>query len=193
MLNRLLDYLITSLTMRHSFLDKTESILDINYRAFYRIHGTDSTASFHASPLFSSPRNDKLMQIFLSYYEQIKTSIGNFFLSTHCRILSCDHTFKVTKQIGIIRGSDSAFMNQLQNLYVGLNENGEVVMWRLTRSTSLDEIDDLVLDLKERLTTSRDNLEMIIVDDCCPVKNVYHRYFSRVSQVRYFSCGSENR
>ena len=32
--NRLLDYVITSLTMGHSFLDITESILDMNYRAF---------------------------------------------------------------------------------------------------------------------------------------------------------------
>ena len=90
--NRLLDYLITSLTMGHSFLDITESILDINYRAFYRIHGTDSTASFHESSLYSSPSNDKLMQIFLSYYEQIKVSLDNFFLATRCHILSCDHT-----------------------------------------------------------------------------------------------------
>ena len=88
-----------------------------------------------------------------------------------CRILSCDHTFKVSKHIGIIRGSDSVFVPQLQNLYVGLNENGEVVMRRLTTSTSCDEIDDLVLDFKERLTISGDTLEMIVVDDCCHVKN----------------------
>ena len=53
-------------------------------------------------------------------------------------------------------------MPQFQNLYVGLNENGEVVMWRLTKSTSCEEIDDLVLDLKERLTISGDTLEIIL-------------------------------
>ena len=72
-------------------------------------------------------------------------------------------------------------MPQFQNLYVGLNENGEVVMWRLTTSTSCDEIDDLVLDFKERLTISGDTLEMIVVDDCCHVKNFYHRFFPHVS------------
>ena len=179
--NRLLDYLITSLAMGHSFLDITESILDMNYRAFYRIHGADSTASFHESSLYSCPSNDKLIQIFLSYYEQIKVSLDNFFSATRCRILSCDHTFKVSKHIGIIRGSDSVFVPQFQNLYVGLNENDEVVMWRLTTSTSCDEIDDLVLDFKERLTISGDTLEMIVVDDCCHVKNFYHRFFPHVS------------
>jgi len=105
--NRLLDYLIMSLTMGHSFLDITESILDMIYCAFYHIHGTDSMASFHESSLYSSPSNDKLMQIFLCYYEQIKVLLDNFFLATRCRILSCDHTFQLSKHIGIICSSDS--------------------------------------------------------------------------------------
>lgn len=70
--NRLVDYFITSLTMGQRFLDITESILNIKYRAFYGIHVTDSTTSFHKSTLYSSPGNDKLMQIFLFYYELIK-------------------------------------------------------------------------------------------------------------------------
>ncbi|XP_078346062.1 uncharacterized protein LOC144631498 isoform X2 [Oculina patagonica] len=53
-------------------------------------------------------------------------------------------------------------------------------MWRLTRSTSCDEIDDLVLDLKERLTICGDTLEMIVVDDCCHIKNFYHRFFPNI-------------
>ena len=63
--NHLLDYVITSLTMGHSFLDITESILAMNYRAFYRVNGNIPTASFYDSPLYSSPGNDKLVQIFL--------------------------------------------------------------------------------------------------------------------------------
>lgn len=90
--NCLLDFLITSLTMGHSFLDITESLLAMNYRAFYRIYGTDPTTSFHDSPLYSSPGNDKLMQIFLCYYNQIKASINKFFSSSRCPIYSCDHT-----------------------------------------------------------------------------------------------------
>ena len=108
--NRLLDYVITSLTMGHSFLDITESILAMNYCAFYRRNGNILTASFYDSPLYSSPGNDTLMQIFLSYYERIKASITNFFLATRCCILSCHHTFKVSEHIGIIQDSDSVFV-----------------------------------------------------------------------------------
>ena len=120
------------------------------------------------------------MQIFLSYYEQIKASITNFFMATRCRILSCDHTFKVSKHIGIIRDSDSAFVNQFQNLYVALNENGEVLTWKLTTSTELKQIDHIILDLKERFSISGDKLDMILVDDCCHVRNFYQCYFPHV-------------
>ena len=78
------------------------------------------------------------MQIFLSYYEQIKASITNFFLATRCRILSCDHGFKVSEHIGIIQDSDSAFVNQFQNLYVAT-------------STELKQINHIIPDLKERI------------------------------------------
>ena len=63
--NRLLNYVITWLTMGHSFLGIRESILAMNYCAFYRINGNIPTASFYDSPLYSSPGNDKLVQIFL--------------------------------------------------------------------------------------------------------------------------------
>lgn len=57
--NRLLDYVITLLTMGHSFRDIRESILAMNYCAFYHINGNIPTASFYDSPLYSSPGNDK--------------------------------------------------------------------------------------------------------------------------------------
>ena len=74
-------------------------------------------------------------------------------------------------------------MPQFQNLYVGLDENGEVVTWHLRTSTGYDEIDDLVLDLKETVAISGDTLERILpsfLSTCA-------------SKVRYFSCSSENR
>ena len=178
--NRLLDYVVTSLTMGHSFLDITESILAMKYCSFYCINGNIPSASFYDSPLYSSLGNDKLMQIFLSYYEQIKASITNFFLATRCRILSCDHTFKVSEHIGIVQDSDSAFVNQFQNLYVALNQNGEVLTWKLTTSTELKQINHIILDFKERFSISGDKLDMILVDDCCRVRNFCQWYFPLV-------------
>lgn len=48
----------------------------------------------------------------------------------------------------IIQDSESAFVNQFQNLYIALNENGEVITWKLTTSTELKQINHRILDLK---------------------------------------------
>lgn len=92
---------------------------------------------------------------------------------TLVRFLSCDHTFKTSKQVGITRPDDNKFVRQFENMFLGLNENGDVLTWAFTKSTASTEIVDLLKHLKRRLDESGDNLEMIIVDDCCHVKNLY--------------------
>lgn len=48
--------------------------------------------------------------------------------------LSCDHTFKMSRNIGVVREEDSKFVTQFHQLFIALNENGEVLAWRLTKS-----------------------------------------------------------
>ena len=110
------------------------------------------------------------------------------------KALSCDHTFKTSKHVGVTREKDGKFVCQFKNVFLGLNENGEVLAWRFTKSTAYSEIDDLIEELKtrfdrekstayseiddliEELKTRFDRegvpLEMMIVDDCCHVRNL---------------------
>ena len=117
------------------------------------------------------------MHIFLAYYDSVSSIFENEILKTQCSILTCDHTFKVSKHIGVTRGEDSAFVNQFENLFIGLNENGEVVAWRLTKSTSFREVQDTLTELKNRLSASGKLLNMVVVDDCCSVRASYKSVF----------------
>ena len=110
----------------------------------------------------------------------IRNIIQSEILSTPCSVLTCDHTFKVSKHIGVTRSEDSAFVNQFENLFIGLNENGEVVMWRLTRNTSFREVEYVLKELKDRLSARKDSLKMVVVDDCCSVKASYKSIFPDV-------------
>lgn len=101
------------------------------------------------------------MHIFLSYYNSVCSIIQNEFLSTPCSVLTCDHTFKVSEHIGVTRSEDSAFVNQFENLFIGLNENGEVVMWRLTKNTSFREVEDILKELKNRLSARNESLKWL--------------------------------
>lgn len=92
------------------------------------------------------------------------------------RVLACDHTFRTSKHIGITR-DDGKFIRQFENVFLGLNENGEVMVWRFTKSTSSAEIIYLLKQLKDRLDEAAVSLEIIVVDDCCHSMSLYKEIF----------------
>lgn len=122
------------------------------------------------------PSNDKLMDLFPMQFERHKSLYENNMLKQAGKILSCDHTFRTSKHIGVTR-EDGRFVNQFQNVFLGLNENGQVLTWKFTKTTAASEIIDTLKELKDRFNRSDTNLEMIIVDDCCHVKNLYEQTF----------------
>ena len=103
----------------------------------------------------------------------------NMLKHTGGKILSCDHTFRTIKHIGVTR-DDGKFVGQFQNVFLGVNENGEVLTWRFTKTTSSSEIIDALKKLKDRFDRADTNLEMIIVDDCCHMMNLYEQTFPGV-------------
>jgi len=136
----LLDYVIVHIGRGHNFLELAEDIACLNFRAFsnqHRGHSLDAD-EYYTNIIYSSPSNDQLMYIFLAYFNSVKNTFENELATTPCSILTCDHTFKVSKHIGIVRSADKAFVNQFQNLFIGLNENGQVVNWRLTKTTAFE-------------------------------------------------------
>ena len=59
-----------------------------------------------------------------------------------------------------------------------LNEKGEVLGWRLTKSTKFSEIEDLLKGIKQRLDSKDKTINMVCVDNCCNVRNKYTQIFS---------------
>ena len=103
---------------------------------------------------------------------------------TTATVLSFDHTFKVSKHIGIIRDNDAKFVGQFSNLFVGLNENKEIVTWCLTRSTKFEHIENNLKELKGRLDNAGVTARAIFVDDCCKVRGKYQSVFGAEQVVK---------
>lgn len=162
-------------------MELSEDIASMNLRAYVRNNkeGIDP-AAFYVSVIYSYPSNDHLMHMFLSLFNNMETSYQQQMEAIPCSVLTCDHTFKVSKHIGVVRGSDNAFINQFENLYIALNEHGQVVAWRLTRNTAFKEVDDLLIHLKTSLDERGQQLNLIMVDDCCFIRPSYHRVFPDV-------------
>ncbi len=139
--------------------------------------------SFYSNVLYSFPSNDKLMQIFLEHYENVKHSYFAEMQKLTGTVLSLDHTFKVSKQIGISR-NDNVFVKQFENCLFAMNEYGEIVAWHLTKSSAFDEMKDLLVDLKQRHTDKGLDIHMIILDDCCKMRRLYQGVFGFETEIK---------
>jgi len=53
----------------------------------------------------------------------------------------------------------------------------KIVDWRLTKTSSFEEIREVLLKYKSRLEQANKKLELICVDDCCKVQNKYESVF----------------
>lgn len=176
---RLYDYIITGIYQGQNFMELSEGIASMNFREFIRNNpdNDDFVKSFETSKFCSYPGNDKLMEIFLSQFQLTKALYENNMSKHYGKVLSCDHTFKISQHVGVTRQDDGKFVRQFENVFLALNENGEVMTWTFTKSTSFSEILNLLKDLKCRLDRAGVSLEMVLVDDCCHVKNFYEQIF----------------
>ena len=82
------------------------------------------------------------------------------------KYISIDHTFRVASNIGYVR-SDGKWFTLYKSLFIAMNENGQVVTWFFTRTTSIDEVALQLKDVKEIRHQSWVPPHTILVDNCC--------------------------
>lgn len=181
----LLNYIKSNVVRGMNFAKVSESIADLNFQHFCRRGMIYSSAregrmltgdpfhesEFYTDELYSFPSSDHIANIFMADFETKKAIYQNEMKKVTGCAISCDHTFKVSKNIGMVRpGNDDKFVEQFKNLFIILNEDGKVVDWQLTKTTSFEELRDVFLRYKSRLQRANKKLELICVDDCCKVR-----------------------
>ncbi len=68
-----------------------------------------------------------------------------------------------------------------------MNEYGEIVAWHLTKTSAFEEIEDLLVDLKQHHVDKGIGVEIVLLDDCCKMCHLYKGVFGTET-----SCGSNN-
>lgn len=189
---QLVDFIETQVIQGVNFLQICNGIAALNFKEYcerMECHSLSENScglknqsqydSFYCNDFFSFPSNDKIMNIFLAdfntkhpmYIQKMNE------LARDSKFLMCDHTFRISKYIGASRACDKKFIKQFENLYIMMNENRHIVGWRLTKTTAFEEIKDLLEDFKSKL---KEDLDVVIVDDCCKVRNSYQSIFPSV-------------
>lgn len=189
------NYIWTAVVQGVNFRQISEGIASLNYQeycqkgiVFKAALGDEDVCEetepfepkqFFQDALFSFPSNDNVMYLFLRDFSEKKELLFSSLHSVPFTSISCDHTFKVSRNIGIVREIDGKFITQFKNLFIVLNEHGQVLAWRLSATTSFDEIYDLLINIKER--NRQASPEGIYVDDCCKVRAKYQSIFGDCS------------
>ena len=132
------------------------------------------------------PSNDLLYRCFTSdfsenkeYYfaEMASLSIDDY--------ISLDHTFKVASNLGYLR-PDGNWVSQYGSAFFVLNSIGQVIAWQFTKSTSTEEVKNLLDFLNQRISDSQNprHINMIMVDNCCTLRNKLTAIFGPGVKVR---------
>ena len=129
------------------------------------------------------PSNDLLCKCFLANFAENKwiyfSQMSSLSTSTY---ISIDHTFKVTANIGYLR-ADGRWITQYNSLFIVLNNIGKVIAWQFTRTTSIDECEDLLFALKDRCTWLGQPVMEVYVDNCCQSRNKLQLIFGQDTRV----------
>ena len=200
-----LDYINSNVVRGMNFAKISESIAELNLRHLcrrgmiynsahqegYAIGEPFNPLEFYTEELYSFPSSDHIMSIFMIDFDTKKEVYQNEMKKVIGSAISCDHTFRVSNNIGMVRpGNDNKFVTQFNNLFIVLNEEGKVVDWRLTKTTAFEEIRDVLQQYKLRLEKANKKLELICVDDCCKVRKMYQSIFENtpVKLDLYHAC-----
>ena len=115
------------------------------------------SSDFHSNVLYLFPSSDQLTKVFLFNFEQNKFIYDKAMATLTVSSLSCDHTFKISRNVGLVRETDNTFVTQFNQLFISLNEIGQ-----LGQSTTFSEIEDLLVDLQKRNSLAGNTVDIVI-------------------------------
>lgn len=99
------------------------------------------------------------------------------------KYISIDHTFKVASNIGYVR-ADGKWITLHNSVFIVTNENGQVISWVFTKSTSLDEVASQLKSVKDLRSQSWLPPYTILVDNCCSQRQKLKQIFGDSAVVK---------
>ena len=123
------------------------------------------------------PTNDLIARCFIIVFQKYERAYASHMARFKVqRCLRLDHTFKVASNIRYLR-SDGKWVTLYDTIFIVLNEEGIVVSWQFTKSTSLEEVKPLLVALKERIELHEHTPLTVYVDNCCHVRRQLKEIF----------------
>lgn len=91
--------------------------------------------------------------------------------------------FTTIANIGLARDFDYRWITQYNSLFCVTNEGGQVMTWKLTKSVAFSHIQDMLLNLKNRLDKQGKVVKEFYVDICCSWRSKLQQVFGEHLKV----------
>lgn len=138
--------IMTELHINNKFIDNTK--FEFQLLAFSE-HGW----SFALAKLISSA-------IFANFLKE-EQIYRQLFSSLSAEWISCDRTYKSVANIGYHCSSDGKWINQYKAIFIILNEKGQPIQWKFTKTKNFDEASDSFTHLSERFKQQKKELKRL--------------------------------
>lgn len=99
----------------------------------------------------------------------------NLFIKLPAYVLSCDHTFKISLNIGFTNPKTKTWTKQYDSLFMILNEFGQVLSFEFVKTTAFSSIENHIKSLETFLGNS---VKLIVLDNCCHWKSKVQKHFA---------------
>lgn len=122
-----------------------------------------------------NPSDNYLKDIFLDHFQREKLSYEESFQKLPACVLSCDHTFKVSVNIGFMNPKTKTWTKQYDSLFMILNEFGQVLSFEFVKTTAFSSIENHFRSLETSLGNA---VKLIVLDNCCHWKSKIQKNFA---------------
>lgn len=99
----------------------------------------------------------------------------NLFIKLPAFVLSCDHTFKVSVNIGFLNPKTKTWTKQYDSLFMIFNEFGQVLSFEFVKTTAFSSIENHFKSLETSLGNA---VKLIVLDNCCHWKSKIQKHFA---------------
>lgn len=161
--------------LERSLADTAAQQIDDSISFFNRLNNKSLTFEDIENEIGSLwPSDNFLKDTFLNHFRNHKQLYRHKLQEICGSTMAMDHTFKVSSNIGFVR-SDGAWVALYETLFIAVNETGQVMDYKLTKSTAFQEVQDILLQLKERLLQNDTTELLAVIDNCCQwAKKIQH-------------------
>ncbi|KAJ6533328.1 hypothetical protein DFH09DRAFT_1406865 [Mycena vulgaris] len=157
-------------------------------QAYQKAYATPGSLPFSTTTLATcSPPNaagysdtsitdDMIRDVYMAFVERTRSEESDEYLRNLRICLGADNTFKAAAKATVVDASKTRTKLMKGGILSVLNELNEIVAWRFCQSASPAEMFEILEGIRKRCEElGVDFPEMIVVDNCCQVKNEIHK------------------